>query len=178
MTMETRRDVAGLLARATRNALGETLAAIDGLSPDELHAVAHRRANTVGWIAWHVFRTADLIGARVRGEPELWARRRYAEAWGLPGEGNGSGQPTPDAQALRVPSADALAAYGRELREELAAAVGALDEAGLARTVAGFGPREFPVADAVHLFVVLHTIRHQGELNVTRSLLDLPAPGY
>ena len=35
-----------------------------------------------------------------------------------------------------------------------------------------------PAGDAVHAFFVLHTIRHQGELNVTRTLLDLPGPGY
>ncbi len=183
MTTEAKLDTAHLLGRATGRALGETLAAIDGLTPEQLHAAPHPRANTLAWIAWHVFRTADLIGARISGGPELWARRGHAEAWGLPAapwarEGNGSGMPTEEAQALRVPSADALAEYGRELREELTAAVGALDEAGLARHVRGFGDRELPVADAVLAFYVLHTIRHQGEINVTRTLLDLPAPGY
>ncbi len=182
MKTEATLSTSGMLARATGRALGETLAAIDGLSAEQLHAVVHPRANTLGWIAWHVFRTADLIGGRLSGEPELWARRGYAAAWGLPSEswadGNGSGQPTEVAQALRVPSAEALAEYGRELRAELTAAVGALDEAELARPIRGFGDRELPAGDAVHAFFVLHTIRHQGELNVTRTLLDLPAPGY
>ena len=178
MTTEATLSTSAMLARATGRALGETLAAIDGLTAEQLHAVVHPRANTLGWIAWHVFRTADLIASRVSGEPELWARRGYAAAWGVSGEGNGSGQPTAEAQALRVPSAAALAEYGSELRDELTAAVGAMDEAGLARSVRSFGDRELPAADAVHAFLVLHTTRHQGELNVTRTLLDLPAPGY
>ena len=178
MTTETTPSASAMLARATGRALGETLAATDGLTDEQLHAVVHPRANTLGWIAWHVFRTADLIGGRLSGEPELWVRRGHAAAWGLPAEGNGSGQPTEEAHALRVPSAAALAEYGGELREELTAAVDALDEAGLVRSIRGFGDRELPAGEAVHSFFVLHTIRHQGELNVTRTLLDLPAPGY
>lgn len=171
MTTETRPEVAALLARAARRALGETIAAVEGLGSEELHAVVHPQANTVGWIAWHVFRTADVIGGRIRDESELWARRGLAEAWGLPPEGNGSGQPTAEAQALRLPAAEALALYGRELRDELAEAAGALDEAGLARRVRAFGGREFAASDALQTFVVLHTVRHQGEINVTRALL-------
>ena len=177
MTTEIGTGVTALLTRAVRNALAETLAAIDGLGADELHAVVHPRANTVGWIAWHVFRTADVIGARISSGCELWSRRGYAEAWGLPAKGNGSGQPTAEAQALRLPSAEALALYGGELREELTVAAGALDEDGLARRVTAFSGREFAAADALHIFVVLHTIRHQGELNVTRALLDQAMPG-
>lgn len=171
MTTDTRPAVAALLAGAVRRALGETIATVDGLGSDELHAVVHPQANTVGWIAWHVFRTADVIGARIRDGSELWLRRGLAGAWSLPPEGNGSGQTTAEAQALRLPAAEALALYGRELRDELAEAAGALDEAGLARGVRAFGGREFTAADALHTFVVLHTIRHQGEINVTRSLL-------
>ncbi len=177
MTTETRPAVAALLARAVRRALGETIAAVEGLGSEELHAVVHARANTVGWIAWHVFRTADVIGARIRDGSELWARRGLAEAWDLPPEGNGSGQSTAEAQALRLPAAEALALYGRELRDELAEAAGALDEAGLARRVRAFSGREFTASDALQTFVVLHTVRHQGEINVTRALLAGGARG-
>ncbi len=177
MTTETTLSASGMLAKATESALGETLAAIDGLTVEQLHAVVHPRANTLAWIAWHVFRTADLVQGRMTDTPELWARRGDAATWGLPADGNGSGQPTAEAQALRVPSAAALAEYGGELREELSAAVGALDDAGLARHVRAFGERTLPAADAIHAFFVLHTIRHRGELNVTRTLLDLPGPG-
>ena len=172
MTTGTQPAAAARLARSVRSALGETIAAVDGLGSDELHAVVHPRANTAGWIAWHVFRTADLIGARVGEAPELWARRGYAAAWGLPRDGNGSGQATVDAQALRLPSAEALALYGRELRDELTGTVGSLDGDGLARAVTAFGDREFPAADALQTFVVLHTVRHQGELTLTLALLD------
>ncbi|MCY4639044.1 MAG: DinB family protein [Chloroflexi bacterium] len=177
MTTGTRPAAVALLARAVRSALGETIATVDGMGGDELHAVAHPRANTPGWIAWHVFRTADVIGSRVGDAPELWAMRGYAAAWGLPREGNGSGQPTADAQALRLPSAEALALYGRELRDELSETVGALDGRGLDRRVSAFSGRDFSAADALHIFVVLHTVRHQGELNLTRTLLELGTPG-
>ena len=177
MTTETRPEVAALLAGAVRRALGETVAAVEDLGSEELHAVVHPQANTVGWVAWHVFRTADVIGARIRDESELWVRRGLAEAWDLPPEGNGSGQSTAEAQALRLPAAEALARYGRELRDELAEAAGALDEAGLTRRVPAFGGREFTASDALQTFVVLHTVRHQGEINVTRALIAGVARG-
>ncbi len=170
-------DTGGLLARATGRALGETLSAIEGLTTAELHSVVHPSANTLGWIAWHVFRTADLIQGRMSGGHELWSRRGYTSAWDLSTDGNGSGQLTAEAQAMRFPSVAALTEYGGELRAELTAAVGELDEKGLARLVQSYGDREIAASEAVHAFFVLHTTRHQGELNVTRTLLGLPSPG-
>jgi hypothetical protein len=74
MTTETTPSASAMLAHSTGRALGETLAAIDGITDEQLYAVVHPRANTLGWIAWHVFRTADLIGGRLSGESELWVR--------------------------------------------------------------------------------------------------------
>ncbi|MSP22251.1 MAG: hypothetical protein EXR66_04445 [Dehalococcoidia bacterium] len=35
--------------------------AIDELTPEELHFRAAPSANSIGWEAWHLFRTADNI---------------------------------------------------------------------------------------------------------------------
>ena len=159
------------LSRAARTALEEPLAVLEKIDDGALYFVPHATGNTIGWLAWHIFRTADLQMGWISGAPDVWAAQGLAARWpGCPAEGNASGQSTADAQALRVPSRDELIIYGRAVVARVVEAIEALDDAALSLPTRGFGPTEQPAMAAIIALIVAYTVRHQGEILTARSL--------
>ena len=59
--------------------------AIDGLTDDELHFRAHENCNSIGFEAWHVFRTAgDIVHFVFEREQPVWLQQGLHEQWELP----------------------------------------------------------------------------------------------
>ena len=159
------------LSRAARIALEEPIAVVEKLDSDALYYIPHPTGNTIGWLAWHVFRTADLQVSWIAGATDVWGAQGLAASWpGCPAEGNGNGQSSNDAQALRVPSRDELVIYGRAVIGRAVDVIEGLDDAALSRPTRGFGPNEQPAMAAIIALVVAHTARHQGEILMARAL--------
>ena len=80
------------------------LAALDGLTPDELawqppinananaNAVGNSAGNSIGWTLWHMVRVEDMwIQFFAQFQTEIWERDGWNDKFGLPTRDNGFG---------------------------------------------------------------------------------------
>lgn len=150
--------------------------AIEDLSLDELHFRAHRDTNSVGFNAWHVFRTADTIVHFVMlREVPIWSREGLAEAWGLPDREQGTEMAPEEAHALRFPDAALLAGYGRDVAASIRPRIeGFSDEFLMELTrLRPFG--EVTRLQAIGRSILTHGHDHLGQIDLARSLLGKPS---
>ena len=84
--------------------------AIEALDHDELHFRPSELSNSIGWEAWHLFRTADnIIHFAFERERPIWLQQGLDEAWGLPRVEQGTGMDPDEAHGLVFPQARLLA---------------------------------------------------------------------
>lgn len=68
------------------------LAALDGLTPDELAWQPDPDANSIGWMLWHMVRVEDMwIQFFAQFQTEIWERDGWNVKFGLPIRDNGFG---------------------------------------------------------------------------------------
>ena len=68
------------------------LAALDGLTPDELAWQPAPNANSIGWTLWHMVRVEDMwIQFFAQFQTEIWERDGWNDKFGLPTRDNGFG---------------------------------------------------------------------------------------
>lgn len=104
--------VVDLLVDLLDRSRGNALAAVDGMSEEDLAWRPGPEANPVGWLVWHLARVQDDHVAALAGSEQVWTGQGFAERFALPyDEGDiGYGQTSEEVGALRV-DADRLAAY-------------------------------------------------------------------
>ena len=91
----------------TGRALDGLVAAIAELTAEQLHFRPSGVSNSIGWEAWHVFRTADNIVHFVfHRERPVWLQQGLDGAWGLPRVEQGTGMDPDVAHALVFPTRD------------------------------------------------------------------------
>jgi hypothetical protein len=152
------------------------VAAIDDLTPEQLHFRPHEDTNSVAFNAWHVIRTADnIVHFVLLRERPVWLQQGLDEAWGLPRNAQGTEMSPDEAHALRFPDAAALAQYGRDVAAAVAPRIEALSDDVLAETtkLRPFG--EVTKLQAVGRSVLTHGHDHLGQIDLARTLLGLPS---
>jgi hypothetical protein len=145
---------------------------VDGLTPEQLAFRADERANSIGWLVWHLTRVQDDHVADAAGADQVWTGGGWSRRFGLPfdpaatGYGHGSGE----VAAVRVPG-DLLVAYHEAVHARTLGYVGSLSAADLARIVdASWDP---PVSLAVRLVSVIgDDLQHAGQAAFVRGLLE------
>jgi uncharacterized damage-inducible protein DinB len=159
--------------------LDQLIEAVADLTDEELHTLPAGAPNTIGFTAWHVFRSADnVVLFAFDRERTVWMREGLHEAWGLPKVAQGTGMEPAEAAALRFPSAAALADYGRAVRDELVRRIEAMSDDYL-RTVTRVVPwGDVPRLEAIGQTVIVHGSEHLGEIAVVRRLLGRDAPAF
>lgn len=159
--------------------LEQLIDSVADLSDEELHAIPAGAPNTIGFIAWHVFRSADnVVLFAFERERTVWMRGGLHEAWALPRVAQGTGMEPAEAADVRFPSAAALADYGRAVRDELLPRIEAMSDdyiAGVSRVVP-WG--DIPRLEAIGQTVIVHGNQHLGEIAVVRRLLGREAPAF
>ncbi len=157
--------------------LDQLIESVADLSDEDLHALPAGAPNTIGFIAWHVFRSADnVVLFAFERERTVWMREGLHETWGLPKVAQGTGMEPTAAAELRIPSAAALAGYGRAVRDELMIRIEAMSDDYL-RTVSRVVPwGEIPRLEALGQTVIVHGSQHLGEIAIVRRLLGREAP--
>jgi len=167
------------IARYVRELLVGTnsiTAAVEDLTLEELHARPHPDANSIGFDAWHVFRTADNIAHFVfYGEPPVWRQQGLAEGWGLPRNAQGTGLPPAEAYAMRFPEPAALAAYGRAVAAAIVPRIEAMDDAFLAGAIDMQPLGATTRFGALGTSVLTHGYAHLGHIALARTLLGKPS---
>ncbi|GAA0560491.1 mycothiol transferase [Actinomadura livida] len=146
--------------------------AAGGLTADQL---AHRvggRANSIGWLVWHLTRIQDDHIADAAGTPQVWPGDGWADRFGLPFDPSdtGYGHTSAEVAAVRVESADLLTGYHDAVHERTAEYVGSLADGDLERIVdRAWDP---PVTLGVRLVsVISDDLQHAGQAAFVRGLL-------
>jgi uncharacterized damage-inducible protein DinB len=166
--------------------LGEVLvgpsglvAAIEDLSVEDLHFRPAPGSNSIGFEAWHVFRTVDNIVRFVfRRENTIWLEQGLDVAWGLPKAAQGTGMDAADAQAMHFPDAASLARYGRDVAAAVLPEIAAMRDETLSEvvTVRPFG--EMTKLASIGTNLISHGNQHLGQIGVARALLGRPSLGF
>jgi len=163
----------------TGRALDGLVAAIAELTPEELHFRPSGLSNSIGWEAWHVFRTADNIVHFVfNRERPVWLQQGLDEAWGLPRVEQGTGMDPDVAHALVFPDAGLLAAYGRDVREAVVPRIEAMthDELQVVQLVRPWG--EITRLEAIGQTLIAHGNGHLGQISTARAMLGKSGAGF
>jgi len=147
------------------------LAAIDGLTEDQLaHRVAPD-ANSVAWLVWHAHRVQDDHIADAAGLQQVWAARGFIEhfALGLDEAATGFGHTSAQVAKVRAPD-ELLARYVEATHRQTVAWIGGLTEADLDRVIdEAWDP---PVTLGVRLVSVVDDgTQHIGQAAYVRGLL-------
>lgn len=148
-------------------------AAVDNLTAPQLAFRLDRDANSIAWLVWHLSRVQDDHIADAAGFEQVWSARGWAERFGLPlapgdtGYGHTSGQ----VAAVRVDSAELLAAYFDAVHEQTTRYVSGLTDADLPRIVdERWDP---PVALGVRLVsVISDCLQHAGQAAFLRGIVE------
>jgi uncharacterized damage-inducible protein DinB len=144
---------------------------LDGLSVDDLAFRADERANSVGWLVWHLTRVQDDHIAAAAGFEQVWPEG-WEQRAGLPFAlaEIGYRQDSDGVAAVRL-SADFLAGYHDATYAQTISFVRGLTEADLARVVdRRWDP---PVTLSVRLVSVLSDdFQHAGQAAFVRGLIE------
>ena len=150
--------------------------ALEGLSPEQLHAVpgGNPKTNTIAWGAWHVVRTEDNVVRFVlqnRRAP-VWTEGGYAEKLGLPPVAQGTGMSAEEAHALRLTDLGVFREYMAKVWASSDEYLATLDAAALDRMVTIKPLGEMPVGRALAQVCVAHGMMHAGEIELARTLVS------
>lgn len=147
------------------------LAAIDGLSEEQLaHRVAPD-ANSIAWLVWHASRVQDDHLADAAGLQQVWAARGFIEHFDLDLDEDDTGYGHTSAQVAKVRApAELLARYVEAVHHQTLAWVGGLAAEDLDRVVdTSWDP---PVTLSVRLVSVVDDgTQHIGQAAYVRGLL-------
>lgn len=147
------------------------LAAIDGLSEEQLAHRVTSEANSIGWLVWHAYRVQDDHLADAAGLQQVWAARGFIEFFDLDLDEDDTGFGHTAAQVAKVRApAELLARYVEATHAQTLAWVGGLTEDRLDRVIdASWDP---PVTLGARLVSVIHDdTQHIGQAAYLRGLL-------
>jgi hypothetical protein len=176
---ETAQTTQQFLARHTHELLAGPrgiIVAISDLSTQELNTRPHEAANSIGFDAWHVFRTADNVVHFVfHREQPIWLQQGLDTAWGLPRVAQGTGMETAEAHQLRFPDPELLARYGHGVADAVCPRIEAMTDAFLAEVTRVQPHGELTRLDAIARTILVHGAVHLGQINLARTLLGKPS---
>lgn len=179
MTTEAPQSMQQFLGHFVGRVLDGLIEAIAELPADQLHFRATEASNSIGFEAWHIFRTADnIVHFAFHRERPLWLQQGLDEAWGFPRLEQGTGMDPAVAHALTFPSSQALAAYGRDVRAAVVPRIEAMsdDELQMRGEIRPWGV--IPRQEAIGQTVIAHGNGHLGQLAAARAALGLEGAGF
>jgi uncharacterized damage-inducible protein DinB len=165
-------DVTALLLELYGRIPPLTRAAVEGLSPDQLAHRPAERANSIGWLVWHLVRVQDHYVSEYSGTDQIWASGDWAARCGLePDPSNtGYGHSPEQVAAVRPGGPDVLIGYLDAVQQRSEGYLRGLQPADLDRVVdRHWDP---PVTLGVRLVSVADdSLQHVGQAAYVRGLL-------
>ncbi|HET9895858.1 MAG TPA: DUF664 domain-containing protein [Streptosporangiaceae bacterium] len=144
---------------------------VTGLDADQLAFRPSPRANSIGWLVWHLTRVQDDHVAEVAGMPQAWTADGWSERFGLPfaDSETGYGHDAAQVEAVRA-HGDLLTGYHDVVHAKSVAFVRGLTDGDLDRIVdERWDP---PVSLGVRLISVIDDgAQHAGQAAYVRGLL-------
>jgi uncharacterized damage-inducible protein DinB len=147
------------------------LAALDGLSPEQLAQRPAADANPIAWLVWHLARVQDDHVADVAGAEQVYTAQAFSARFDLPFEDAAIGYGFSSEQVGQVRAdAETLGDYLRAVTSATTSYLATLQPDDLERVVdEGWDP---PVTLAVRLVsVVSDDLQHAGQAAYVRGLL-------
>jgi len=149
--------------------------ALKGLSADQLNYLPDGRTVSIGFNAWHVYRTADnIVNFVMKREQPIWIRTGLVEKMGLPKVDQGTGMALDDARAIKINDGPLLLEYGNSVMGEVLdylkdVPYSTLEEIQMIKPLG-----EMPKWRVFRQVVMTHGFMHLGEINALRGQLGLP----
>jgi hypothetical protein len=146
---------------------------VDGLTRDQLAWRLDDRANSIGWLVWHLTRIQDDHVADAGQTEQVWTADGWAGRLGLPFDqaDTGYGHTNRDVAAVQVPSGDLLTGYHDAVHDRTVGYVESLTDGDLDRIVdESWDP---PVSLGVRLIsVISDDLQHVGQAALVRGVLE------
>jgi hypothetical protein len=147
-------------------------AAVDGLTPDQLAERPSPKANSIGWLVWHLARVQDDHVAAVADREQVWTSQGWHERFGLPfdADDTGYGHTSEQVDQVRGLAAADLVGYLEAVHAVTTEFVRPLTPADLGRVVdERWDP---PVTLGVRLVSIVNDDQqHVGQAAFIRGLL-------
>jgi len=144
---------------------------VDGLTPEQLAYRIADRANSIGWLVWHLTRVQDDHVAAAAGTEQVWTAAGWLERFGLPFDrhATGYGQGPDEVAAVRVMSPQVLTGYHDAVHDQTVRYVRGLTDGDLDRIVdQRWDP---PVTLGVRLVsVIADDLQHAGQAAMVRGV--------
>ena len=145
---------------------------VGGLGPEQLTARLDDRANSIGWLIWHLTRVQDDHVAGVAGVEQAWTEKGWRDRFGLPfpARSIGYGHSSADVAKVRVEEPRLLTEYYDDVYEQTVRFVRELRDDDLPVVVDdAWDP---PVTMGVRLVSVLSDgLQHVGQAAFIRGIL-------
>ena len=145
---------------------------LEGLTVEQLLFRPSDRANSIGWIAWHLTRVQDHHLSELAQQPQAWIADGWHTKFGRPADANDTGYGHSAAQvaAFRAPDAETLLAYYAAVHQRSVAYLQSVSCSDLDRVIdRRWDP---PVTLGVRLVsVVDDCAQHIGQIGYVRGLL-------
>lgn len=145
---------------------------LEGLTVEQLLFRPSDRANSIGWIAWHLTRVQDHHLSELAQQPQAWIADGWHAKFGRPADPNDTGYGHSAAQvaAFRAPDTDTLLAYYAVVHQRSVAYLQSVSCGDLDRVIdRRWDP---PVTLGVRLVsVVDDCAQHIGQIGYVRGLL-------
>lgn len=129
-------------------------------------------SNSMSWLIWHMTRVADrFIHFRLMDKPQIWTVDAWHEKFDMPADPNdfGMGWTNEQAAAWQAPAKDVLMGYFDTVNSAVAAYLGSMSEAELAREVNWTAPiATMPISEALSI-LVWDNIVHGGQVAYLRG---------
>jgi hypothetical protein len=144
-----------------------------GLTPEQLAWRVDDRANSIGWLLWHLTRIQDDHVADAAHSEQVWTAAGWTGRLALPFDpgDTGYGHSAGDVAAVRVRSGDLLTGYHDAVHDKTISYVRHLTDSDLDRIVdESWDP---PVALGVRLVSVISDgLQHTGQAAFVRGVLE------
>ncbi len=148
--------------------------ALDGLTPEQVNFLPAGNALSIGFNAWHVFRTQDNITNFVfRKQPPIWMAQGYLEKLGLPKVEQGTGMEMETARNIQIADLALLREYGQAAGKDCVAYLKDVDMDSLNEVQMIKPLGEMPRWKVFRQVCMTHGFMHLGEVNAVKGQLGL-----
>ena len=149
------------------------LAAVEGLSPEELRRRPAPESNPLGWLMWHLSRVQDYAVSTIVQKETAWVSEGWHERFGMAPDPSyrGNGDTNEQVDTFSPPDAQTLINYYKAVRVHTDAFLDSLTEDDLSRMVPPVrGTELVPLAERLPGLIV-ESIHHGGQVSFVRGIL-------
>lgn len=168
-------DVRELLIDGIEQLNDWTVKALEGLTAEQVNWLPPGNTVSIGFNAWHIFRTEDNIVNFVlqNRKPPVWLAAGYCDRMGLPKVDQGTGMSLEEARKITINDPALLCEYGVEVGKSALEYLKnvPLEELELVQLIKPLG--EMSRGKVLRQVVMTHGFMHLGEINHIKGQLGL-----